>query len=107
MLVFGIQYLDRQIVIFLSQSIKRDFGLSDTQIGLLAGIIFSVPFSAMLIPAGWLVDRINRRSLLALALAVWSCLTACTGLVRSLHELLLVRVLIAAAELPTHPTQHS
>jgi predicted MFS family arabinose efflux permease len=107
MLVFAVQYLNRQVPVLLAQSIKAEFALSDAQLGLLTGFVFSIPYVLMMFPVGFLVDRGNRRNILLVGLTVWSGLTTLTGLVRSLTELMLIRVCIAAAEGVNNPTSLS
>lgn len=101
--VFAIQYLDRQIVVVLAEPIKREFAITDAELGLLAGFVFSIPYSLMLLPVGMLVDRVNRRTLLATALALWSLMTVVTGFVRNLPQLMMTRAVIAAAESSNNP----
>ncbi|MET0986837.1 MAG: MFS transporter [Steroidobacteraceae bacterium] len=101
--VHALQYLDRQTVVILIEPIKAEFALSDSQIGLLTGLAFSIPYSILLLPVGFLVDRYSRRNILVTALAIWSALTAATGLVRNYVELMLTRGVIAAAESASNP----
>jgi len=100
---FATQYLNRQVTIVMAQPIKVEFGLSDAQLGLLTGFVFSIPYSLMLIPVGALVDRVNRRNLLVIALSVWSFFTAITGFVQNLFQLSVLRATIAAAESSNNP----
>jgi len=104
MLTFSLQYLDRQIIIVLAEPIKNEFDLSDSQLGLLGGLVFGIPYSLMLIPVGVMVDRLNRRNILAGALFVWSFLTVLTGLARNLLDMILCRTIIAAAESSNNPS---
>jgi len=101
--IFALQYLDRQIVVILAEPLKQEFGMSDAMLGLLAGLVFSVPYALMLLPVGYLVDRVNRRNLLAAALSLWSFLTVLTGLSRTLIEVMLCRAAIAASESVNNP----
>jgi len=104
LLVFAFQYVDRSLIAILAQPIKHEFDLPDSQIGLLTGFIYSVPYALMLFPVGYFVDRRNRRNLLALALALWSLLTFLTGFVRNMAELVIARCFIAGAEAANNPT---
>jgi MFS family permease len=62
--------IDRQIMQLLLVPIKLDLGLSDTQISLLYGLAFSLANVLFLLPAGYFADRINRRTLLLVGVAV-------------------------------------
>lgn len=100
----ALQYFDRQIVVVLIEPIKQEFGLSDLQIGLLTGFAFTAVYSIALIPVGYLVDRFNRRNILAAGLSVWSALTVVTGFVTNFPQLLATRAVIAGAEAVSNPS---
>ena len=104
---YAVQYLNRQVTIVMAQPIKAEFALSDAQLGLLTGFVFSIPCALMIFPAGMIVDRVNRRNLLIIALSIWSCLTAITGLVHGLFQLAGLRAFIAVAEAPNNPNSLS
>lgn len=106
-LVFAVQYLNRSVPVILAQDIKAEFALTDAQLGLFTGFVFSIPYVLMLFPAGMLVDRISRRNILLTALGVWSCLTAVTGFMHALGEIVAIRMCIAAAEGVNNPTSLS
>src|SRR3546814_5118563 len=88
----------------LVEPIKREYGLSDTQIGTLTGLAFAVPLSLVIIPIGVLADRVNRIRLVSILMLVWSSLTALTGLAQSFLMLLLARMGLGAAEAGAAPT---
>src|SRR5690606_34148341 len=73
-------WVDRNVFAVLLESIKLDFDLSDTQLGLLGGAAFGVFYAAVGLPVAWLADRSNRSLLLASALGLWSVMTAACGL---------------------------
>src|SRR5215207_7289154 len=74
--VYMVHHLDRMVVALLLEPIGRDFQLSDSQLGLLAGLAYAIPFAIAGIPLGMLVDRVNRVRLLTVLLTAWSGLTA-------------------------------
>jgi len=78
--VYTLNFLDRQIVTILAEEIKRDLGVSDAQIGFLYGTAFAVFYALFGIPLGRLADLWTRRTLIALGLATWSLMTALSGL---------------------------
>jgi sugar phosphate permease len=56
-LAYVVSYMDRQILALVVGPIKRDLGLSDTQIGLLLGPAFAIFYTTLGVPLGWLADR--------------------------------------------------
>src|SRR6201988_5487994 len=70
-IVYALNFLDRTIFNVLIEPIKKEFTLSDTTMGLLAGFGL-VPFYSLLgIPIGRLADRVSRRNIVALAVSFW------------------------------------
>ena len=74
--VYMVHHLDRVAISLLLEPIGREFRLSDSQRGLLAGMGYAIPFAIAGIPLGMLIDRVNRVKLLTTLLCVWSGLTA-------------------------------
>src|SRR5436190_17415591 len=64
--------IDRQIFTSLVGPVKRDLGLSDTQVSLLMGFGFAVFFSVFGLAIGRLVDRRKRTVIVAVGAALWS-----------------------------------
>ena len=79
-LVYGFNFIDRQIMGILAPFIQKDLGLTNTELGLLIGLAFAVFYTFVAIPIAWLADRFNRVNILSIALATWSAFTALTGL---------------------------
>ncbi|HJV26463.1 MAG TPA: MFS transporter [Aromatoleum sp.] len=100
-------YIDRTIISILQVPIKRDLGLSDTQLGLLTGLSFALFYTTLSLPIARLADRTVRKRLVAAALAVWSGMTALTGLAANFTHLVLLRVGVAAGEAGSIPASHS
>jgi sugar phosphate permease len=67
--VYALNFLDRTIFNVLIEPIKKEFALSDTAMGLLAGFGFVLFYSLLGIPIARVADRINRRNIVAIALA--------------------------------------
>lgn len=95
--------VDRSLVSVLAEPIKQEFNLSDTQLGLLTGLVFAISYSAAGIPVGLMLDRHNRTRVVSLLLAIWSALTAFSGLVTSWITLILARAGVGAAESGASP----
>jgi predicted MFS family arabinose efflux permease len=106
-LVFAVNFMDRQIVAILSEPIRREFDLSDTQVGLLYGLAFGVVYSAAGIPLARWADRANRATVINVCLAVFSAMTIACGLAMSYAQLLLARIGVAVGEGGTNPASHS
>lgn len=96
--IYACQTLDRNLLNMMFESIKHEFGLSDSQLGMLAGIAFAVPNAITAIPLGILTDRVNRTRLLAIVVSIWSALTAFSGLASSYLTLLIARAGVGAME---------
>ena len=91
-------WVDRNVFAVLLQSIKIEFALSDTALGLLGGVAFGVFYATLGLPVAWLADRYSRRSLLACALALWSAFTAACGFATGAVSLFFVRVAVGIGE---------
>ena len=68
-IVYALNFLDRTIFNVLIEPIKKEFALSDTMMGLLAGFGFALFYSLLGIPIARVADRLNRRNIVAAALA--------------------------------------
>lgn len=102
--VYMLMHLDRQVISLLVEPLRAEFGLSDGQVGLLAGTAYALAFALTGIPLGRLVDRVHRVRLLAALLSLWSALTALSSLAGNFATLVALRVGIGAAESGSSPT---
>ncbi len=107
MLVYGCNFLDRQIFVILQEPIKKDMGLSDAQLGLMTGFAFALFYVIAGIPIAYLADRSNRRNIIALSMTFWSAMTMLCGSVQSFGALLLARVGVGVGEAGSIPPSHS
>ena len=82
--VYALNFLDRTIFNVLIEPIKKEFALSDTTMGLLAGFGFVLFYSVLGIPIARIADRFNRRNIVSIALAFWSVMTVFCGIAQSL-----------------------
>jgi MFS family permease len=96
--VYAFNYLDRQLLSVLMEPIKRAFGVSDGELGLLTGFLFALIYTVAGIPVARIADVFGRRAVLAISLAVWSAMTALTGFVTSFAQLRLARIGVALGE---------
>jgi MFS family permease len=97
-------FVDRQIIALLVGPIKRDLGLTDTQVGYLGGISFVVFYSLLGFPIGRWVDRGSRRVIVAAGTAVWSLFTMASGLAQSYRALFAARVGVGVGEATLQPS---
>jgi predicted MFS family arabinose efflux permease len=105
--VYALNFIDRQILVILQEPIKADMALSDAQLGLLSGFAFAVIYVTAGIPIAYWADRGNRRNVISLAVAVWSGMTAVSGLAQNYGQLLLARVGVGLGEAGGSPPAHS
>lgn len=106
-LVYALNFIDRQILVILQESIKADMDLSDTQLGLLTGFAFAVFYVSVGIPIARWADIGNRRNIISIAIAVWSAMTALSGLTNNFFQLLLARIGVGVGEAGGSPPAHS
>ncbi|MCH2189391.1 MAG: MFS transporter [Gammaproteobacteria bacterium] len=106
-IVYGFNFIDRQILGILAPFIQKDLGLTNTQLGLLIGLAFATFYTAVAIPIAWLADRYNRVNILAIALATWSGFTALTGMANNFLQIGLARMGVGIGEAGGSPPSHS
>ena len=106
-IVYGFNFIDRQIVGILAPFIQKDLGLSNTELGLLIGLAFATLYTTVAIPLAWLADRYNRVNILSIALATWSGFTALTGLATNFAQIAIARMGVGIGEAGGSPPSHS
>jgi MFS family permease len=102
-----LNFADRFLLVSFAPSIIEDLQLSKFQFTLLAGLVFSVFYVAFGLVAGSLADRHHRPRLIAAGLAVWSGLTAATGLAVNFAQVAAARVFIGVGEAVLTPSAMS
>jgi MFS family permease len=109
-LLFGaalFNYGDRYMLAILIPDIKADLDLSDTQIGFLTGLAFTLFYATLGIPIARLADVHSRRTIISVSLVVWSAMTAICGLAQNFAQLTLARILVGVGEAGCTPPSHS
>ena len=106
-IVMMLNFLDRQIISILAEPVKRDLGLSDTQVGLMSGLSFALFYTTLAIPVAALADRWNRSRIIAIALAIWSAMTVLCGMAGNFVQLFLARIGVGVGEAGSAPASHS
>jgi MFS family permease len=100
-------YADRVIMSVLLEPIKKEFGATDAQMGLLTGVAFAISYASFSIPLARISDRGDRRLVVSVSIAVWSFFTACCGLAGSFQQLALARVGVGVGESGSMPPSQS
>lgn len=105
--VYVFNFIDRQILVILQESIKQELNLSDTQLGLMSGFTFAIFYVSFGIPIARLADKGNRRNIIAVSLTIWSAMTALSGAAQNFIQLLLARIGVGIGEAGGSPPAHS
>jgi len=106
-LVYVLNFIDRNILSILAQDIKADLHLGDAQVGFLYGTAFAVFYALFGIPLGRLADSWYRGRLIAAGLAIWSAMTALSGLAGSYGQLASARIGVGIGEASASPAAYS
>ena len=105
--VYILNFIDRQILSILAVDIKADLGLTDSDMGFLGGAAFAVFYALFGIPLGRLADNWGRVKLLSIGLALWSIMTALSGFARNQAQLTVARMGVGVGEATASPTAYS
>jgi len=92
-----LNFYDRQVLGPLLEPIRREFHLSDTQLGALT-TLFTILYAVVGVPFGRLADSWSRKKLLALGMIVWSALTGASGFAATYGMLLVTRLGVGVGE---------
>ena len=106
-LAYAFGVVDRIVIGLLTQSIKADLSLSDTELGLIQGLAFSLFYAMFALPVGLLVDRWKRVPVLWSGVFIWSLATVACGFAGGFATLFLARVFVGAGESTTTPGSSS
>jgi len=106
-MVYILNFLDRQLLAILTEPIRKELGLSDTQMGMLGGIYFAAFYTIIGIPVGWLADRTNRVRILALGCFLWSLCTFACGVAKTYPMLVAARMGVGVGEAGGAPPSYS
>ena len=105
--VYILNFIDRQIISILAVDIKADLGLTDGDMGFLGGAAFAVFYALFGIPLGRLADNWNRVKLLSIGLTLWSAMTAASGFAYNQLSLTFARMGVGVGEATASPTAYS
>ena len=105
--IYTVNFLDRQIINSIGESIKTDLHLTDAQIGALGGIFFAFVYTVLGIPIAKIADKHNRPLVMTVCLAIWSGFTVLSGIARNYAVLAFARAGVGIGEAGCSPTAHS
>ena len=106
-IVYMFNFIDRQILGILLPQIRDEFGTSDTYLGFLSGTAFALFYVTLGVPIAQYADRCNRRNLIAASVALWSAMTAVSGLAANIWHLTAARIGVGIGEAGCSPPAHS
>ncbi|MDO7843175.1 MFS transporter [Sphingomonas immobilis] len=95
---FAFAFTDRQILNLMVDPMKRDFAVTDKQIGFLMGPAFTITYVLVGLFAGYCADRYNRRNLLLFAGTLWSLATVATAIASNYETMVVTRLIVGASE---------
>ena len=106
-LIYVLNFIDRQILSILANDIKADLGVEDDYLGFLYGTAFAVFYALFGIPLGKLADSWKRVRLMSLGLALWSTMTALSGFAKNATTLTVARIGVGVGEATASPSAYS
>ncbi|MEM7780301.1 MAG: MFS transporter [Pseudomonadota bacterium] len=106
-LVYVLNFIDRQILSILANDIKADLGVDDDYLGFLYGTAFAIFYALFGIPLGKLADSWKRVRLMTLGLSLWSAMTAVSGFARDAGTLTVARIGVGVGEATASPSAYS
>jgi MFS family permease len=96
--LMALNHLDRQLLNILLELVRREFDLTDVQLGLLSGLSFAVVFTTLSIPAAVWAVRHDRGRLISGAALLWGVMTIACGAAQSFWQLLAARIGVGVGE---------
>jgi MFS family permease len=100
-------FFDAVVFGMLAESIKKDFGLTDTQLGFLAGPATIICYFFVGIPLGRLADIYPRKFVLSASAGIVGILIALSGVAQSFAQFVGSRVFLAAGGSAHAPASYS
>src|SRR6478736_4414686 len=107
LMIYVFNFLDRQVVNILAESIKRDLSLSDTELGMITGLSFAIFYSLLGLPIARYAEHADRPKILAASVALWSVFTAVCGFATNFVQMFLARLGVGIGEAGGVPPAHS
>lgn len=107
LVAYVFSFIDRMILSLMVEPLRRDLGLSDFQISLLQGLAFALFYTLVGLPIGRAIDRYSRVRIAALGIALWSAMTAMSGLAQTYWQLFTARIGVGVGEATLSPAAYS
>lgn len=107
LLIYIVNFIDRQVINILAEPIKNDLHLADWQLGLLSGFAFGIVYTLLGFPLARAADRHHRGFIIAACLAAWSAFTGACGLAQNFAQLVAARAGVGIGEAGCTPTSHA
>lgn len=107
MIAYVVSFIDRLILGLLIQPIKASLQVTDTEIGLLAGIGFALFYTVMGVPLARLADSGNRKWLIIIGASLWTAMTAASAFAETYVHLLIARIGVGVGEATLTPAAMS
>jgi MFS family permease len=107
LLVYIVNFIDRQVINILAEPIKNDLHLADWQLGLLSGFAFGLVYTILGFPLARAADRHHRGYIISGCLAAWSAFTGACGLAQNFAQLVAFRAGVGIGEAGCTPTSHA
>jgi len=112
LVIYTLNFLDRQVVNILAEPIKKDLGLHDWQLGMMTGLAFALFYTVLGLPIARLgiarlAERANRAWIISGAIAAWSGFTLLCGFAQNFPQLILARIGVGVGEAGCTPPAHS
>jgi MFS transporter, Spinster family, sphingosine-1-phosphate transporter len=101
-----LNFYDRQVAGAVIEPVRKEFHLSDTQLGGL-NTAFTLLYGLVGLPLGRLADKISRKKLLAFGITIWALMTACARWINSYSFLVFTRLGVGVGEATAAPTATS
>jgi MFS family permease len=107
LIIYTLNFLDRQVVNILAEPIKRDLGLADWQLGMMTGLAFAIFYTVLGIPIARMAETKNRPFIIGASVAAWSAFTVLCGFTQNFWQLILARIGVGVGEAGCTPPAHS
>ena len=105
--LIGLSLMDRQILSIIAEPLKHEFALTDTQLGILSGMVFALVFALASLPIAWSADHISRTGILTVCATTWALCTIGMGSALSYTQLVIARMGLAVGEAGCNPCAQS
>ena len=106
-LVYTMSIADRYAISTVQESIRLELNLTDSGIASLTGVSLGLFYVTFGFPIAWLIDRSNRRNIIAASVAAWSAMTVLCGLARNYTQLIISRIGVGVGEAGGTPGANS